>query len=338
MEKLALFLTTAFIAGNGFCMDSSQLNEEDFDRWSILVTQDTVAANTFLEQKHEERIRRSAERDQYGAPAAYGYEIAPIGHAVYQGPVVDDPITVFADNPQQLMEYFTFQEQNPDATPAEFILREQQRIADNRAAEQADLNLFALENTQERMLGLAIAEQREYIENYVATRADYSVIQQQRAHFVPILTACIAVNPTNAQDLNVHLYDGFYNAHNAAVLNIIRTLRLGENEGGQIRFDATQARDRAVTILRENGQEHSINSVAAQLPGYFAGLSGDDSELFCRLVGTVSDFVEHGSPDFTHYLLGIPENWLTQGGCVEGRRNRNLVSTVTLLRTLVLEA
>ncbi len=332
MKKIILLLTTAFVTQSGFCMDPSQLNEDDFTHWAILATEDQRAADEYLINKQEERVRRSAERDQYGIQAVYQEHVANPFVAV-AAHVDEDPFTVFGGNEQQIIGYYDFLERNPGATPAGFLLLEQQRIADNEAALAVDRDLFEFEALQERMANMQIIGQREYIERYILERVDYPIIQAQRDLFIPILAAFTAVNPTNAQDLDVHAYDGFYGAHNAGILNILRSLRLGQNRDGHI-YTAEQARDRAVAILQANGQADSINSVAGQLPGYFAGLSADDTELFCRLVGIVHDFVERDNPGFVHYLLGIPENWTTQGGCVEGRRNRNLAAIIPLLRTL----
>jgi hypothetical protein len=328
MKSLILFLATALTTSNGFCMDPSQLNEHDFTSWAILAVEDPEGARVFLDQKHAERIEQSANRTCSTEPSHPFVAIAAHDNV--------DPFTLFADNEQLVMEYYAFLDHNPGVTPENFLLHEQQRIADNEAALAADINLFELEALHERMANVHIIGQREYIESYVVTRSDYPTIQAQRNLFAPILIAFTAVNPTNAQDLDVHAYDGFYGTHNAGILNILRSLGLGQNRDGNI-YTAEQARDRAVAILQENGQADSINSVAAQLPGYFAGLSADDTELFCRLVGIVHDFVAHDNLGFVHYLLGIPENWTTQGGCVQGRRNRNLAAVIPLLRTLGLD-
>ncbi len=325
MKKLILLLTTAFVTQSGFCMDSSQLNEDDFTHWAILAVENPEGARVFLDQKHAERIERSANRTRSIEPAHPFVAVAVDDNV--------DPFSVFAGNEQLIMEYYAFLDHNPEVTPAGFLQYEQQRIADNEAALAADINLFEREALHERMANVHAIGQREYIERYIPERTDYSIIQAQRDLFAPILIAFTAVNPTNAQDLDVHAYGDFYDAHNAGILNVLRALRLGQNRDGNI-YTAEQARDRAVAILQENGQAESINSVAAQLSGYFADLSTDDTELFCRLVGIVHDFVAHDNLGFVHYLLGIPENWTTQGGCVEGRRNRNLAAVIPLLRTL----
>ncbi|MDP5012215.1 MAG: hypothetical protein NWQ29_00725 [Alphaproteobacteria bacterium] len=340
MKKLILLLTTVFVTHSGFCMDPFEVLEANQvgEFFTLQERNPDLTVEMFL-QNEEQRLHANAAAEAANIAYLEGAynEVQRDGGAqrLHQEVRVrdNDPFTVFAGNEQVIMEYYAFLDRNPGVTPEGFLMHEQQRIADNAAALAADAALFELQALQERIQNIHIVERREYVEGYITNHVDYRTIQEQRALFAPILAAFTAVNPTNAQDLDVHIYDAFYGAHNSAVLNILRALRLGQNRDGNI-YTAEQARDRAVTILQENGQADSINSVAAQLPGYFAGLSADDTELFCRLVGIVHDFVEHENPNFVHYLLGIPENWATQGGCVEGRRNRNLVSIIPLLRTL----
>lgn len=343
MKKLILLLTAAFVTQPGFCMDPYDMTEQQqIDYIDFLQINPQGSVNEFLQENDKQRVAQNQAAERASNEYLRQQGLIPNSQAVlaHQFPVANsaahddaDPFVVFNGDEGLIEEYYAFLDRNPGVTPEGFLMHEQQRIADNATALAADAALFELQALQERIQNVHIVERREYVEGYITTHADYQVIQEQRALFAPILAAFTAVNPTNAQDLDVHIYDAFYGAHNSAVLNILRALRLGQNRDGNI-YTAEQARDRAVTILQENGQADSINSVAAQLPGYFAGLSADDTELFCRLVGIVHDFVEHENPNFVHYLLGIPENWTTQGGCVEGRRNRNLVSIIPLLRTL----
>ncbi len=343
MKKLILLLTTAFVTQSGFCMDPYDMTEQQqMAYFAYLENHPHGSLNDFLQENDRQRAaqNQAAEvanlaylREQGLVHEERGHQRPMANPFVAVAAQDNDPFTVFAGDERLIMEYYAFLDLNPDATPEVFRLLEQQRIADNAAALAADRDLLAAEALQERMANMQIIGQREYIERYILERVDYPIIQAQRDLFIPILAAFTAVNPTNAQDLDVHAYDGFYGAHNVGILNILRALRLGENADGNI-YTAERARDRAVAILQANGQADSINSVAGQLPGYFAGLSADDTELFCRLVGIVHDFVERDNLGFVHYLIGIPENWTTQGGCVEGRRNRNLTAVIPLLRTL----
>jgi len=290
--------------------------------YADLYTFSGIDANTFMKWNGD--VRR--EHDSGISARSSGSGVATSGGGASAAWETSDE--QFGGNGELQAEYWDFKDKNPGATQEDFLKHEQRRIEDNQKAEVASKHYSAT------FFNPSHNARSGYRDGYVFNRAPcWDVVTAQMAAFAPILEACIAVNPTQAQDLDVHVYDAFYAAHNAATLAILRTLRLGE-EVGQVIFNPQQALDRAVAILRENGQADNINSVAAQLPGYFTGFTAEDSELFCRLVGIVSDFVDNGNQDLVHYLLGIYENWTTQGGCLQGRRGRNLMAIIPILRTL----
>lgn len=151
--------------------------------------------------------------------------------------------------------------------------------------------------------------------------APYEFLTSENAHFL-------------ANSQGIHMLDGFYAHHHGTVLGLLRTLNLGMQNGGGL-LSIEGARRIMRDILLEYGAVDA-GTLDASLNILFDGFLAEDenTELALRMIAMARDLEELGARRMVTHLLRIPENITEQGGCFEGRRNRNLLATLAILSDL----
>lgn len=142
------------------------------------------------------------------------------------------------------------------------------------------------------------------------------ILAEQHARLVPIL----AEIERHRFDENVHALDVHVTANLENLLGIARSLELGRNI----------PLDQALTIVRN----FSIVS-NEDLNRLCSGFDAQHSELFSRVATFAEDLSMYRESEIgINQFITITDNWTTQGGCFQGRRNRLFVALATMMANI----
>ena len=131
------------------------------------------------------------------------------------------------------------------------------------------------------------------------------------------LSAILSEIELRSFDENVHALDGHVVSNLTTLLNIARSLELGRS----------LPLNDALTIVRN----FSIVS-SEDLDRLCSGFDELHIELFSRIATFAEDlYLRRESEIGINQFITIADNWTTQGGCFEGRRNRLYVALATMM-------
>ncbi|MES2253303.1 MAG: hypothetical protein V4482_06460 [Pseudomonadota bacterium] len=143
-----------------------------------------------------------------------------------------------------------------------------------------------------------------------------AILSDCHARLVPIL----AEISLRQFDENVHALDPHVVANLDNLLNIAQSLDMGRN----------------VPLTEANGLVRSFGIVSdVHLNQLCAGFDARHSELFSRVATLAHDLdVQRESNIGIDQLITITDNWTTQGGCFQGRRNRLYVALASMMANI----